>query len=104
MGCSLIIEEVNGEVVVSGHTCLRGKKYGEQEFTKPMRMVTTLVLSKNGTAQPCKTSAPISKDKIFDVVKETKKIIVDNNIKIGDIIVKNILNTGVDLVATRDSI
>ena len=34
MGCPLTIEEINGEVVVKGYTCLRGKKYGEQELYK----------------------------------------------------------------------
>ena len=104
MGCPLTIEEINGEVVVKGYTCLRGKKYGEQEYVNPMRVVTSVVLSENGTAQPVKTSGPIPKDKIFDVVKAISNVTASNNTKIGDVIVPNILELGVDVIATRDSI
>lgn len=37
MGCPLTIEEVNGEVVVSGNTCKRGAMYGKEEYTHPKR-------------------------------------------------------------------
>ena len=54
MGCPLVVEEIDGEIKVTGYTCLRGKKYGEQEYINPMRVVTTLVLCEDGTAQPVK--------------------------------------------------
>lgn len=104
MGCPLTVEEINGEIVVKGHTCLRGKKYGEQEYVNPMRVVTSVVLSETGTAQPVKTSGPIPKDKIFDVVKEISKVTASKTTKIGDVIIPNILGLGVDVIATRDAI
>ena len=104
MGCPLTIEEINGEVVVKGYTCLRGKKYGEQEYVNPMRVVTSVVLSENGTAQPVKTSGPIPKDKIFAVTEAVKDIRSSKDTKIGDVIIKNVLGLGVDIIATRDAI
>ena len=32
MGCSLTIEEIDGQVVVKGNTCKRGEIYGKEEY------------------------------------------------------------------------
>ena len=104
MGCPLVVEEIDGRIEVTGHTCLRGKKYGEQEFVNPMRVVTTLVLCENGTAQPVKTSGPVPKDKIFAVTEAVRNIRSSKDTKIGDIIIKDVLGLGVDIIATRDAI
>ena len=100
MGCPLTIEEVNGEVVVSGNTCKRGAMYGKEEYTHPKRCVTTLVEMKSGGVASCKTSATIPKERIFDVVKFVGTIKVDDDVKIGDVVAKDVLGTGADVVIT----
>lgn len=50
---------------------------------------------------PVKTSAPISKAKIMDVMREINAITVRGPIHVGDVIAENIADTGVDLLATR---
>ena len=44
----------------------------------------------------------ISKSLIFKCMEELKKIEVDAPIKIGDIILPNVLGTGIDIVSCRD--
>ena len=50
----------------------------------------------------CKTKSDIPKDKIFDCMKEINKIRVDAPVKVGDVILKDICGTGVDIIATKD--
>lgn len=100
MGCPLTIEEINGEVVVSGNTCKRGAMYGKEEFTHPKRCVTTLVQMKSGDVASCKTSTTIPKERIFDVVKFIGGLKVPDDVKIGDVVAKNVLDLGADVVIT----
>ena len=49
-----------------------------------------------------KTDKPIPKELIFECMKEINQLKIDGPIKIGQIIVDNILNTGANLVATKN--
>ena len=51
---------------------------------------------------PVKTKMPIPKDLNFKCIEELNKITVESPIKMGDVIIENILNTGVGVIATRD--
>lgn len=104
MGCSLKVK-IQGEKVieVTGYTCKRGEEYGKKECTNPTRIVTSTVFVENGevNALPVKTEKDIPKDKIFECIKELKGIVVKAPISIGDIIVKNVADTGVNIVAAK---
>ncbi len=101
MGCDISIKKVGGEISVSGATCKRGEVYGKAEFENPIRMVTTLV-PHNGKVISVKTSVPILKTKIDKVLAEIKKINVTGEVSCGDILIKNILETGADIVVTSN--
>ena len=100
MGCPLKIEEINGEVVVFGNTCKRGAMYGKEEYTHPKRCVTTLVEMKSGSVASCKTSTTVPKERIFDVVNFIGKLKVSDDVKIGDVVAKDVLGLGADVVIT----
>jgi CxxC motif-containing protein len=48
-----------------------------------------------------KSSKPVPKDKIFDVLEEIKKTIVNAPVKSGRIVIKNVAGIGIDVVATK---
>lgn len=103
MGCPLTIEMEGEQVIqVSGNTCKRGEIYARKEVTNPTRIVTTTVKVTNGTSGmvSVKTKEDIPKGKIFDCVKALKNVQVEAPVHIGDVIVENIAETGVDIVAT----
>ena len=100
MGCPLHIEEVNGEVVVTGNTCKRGQIYGVEEFTHPKRAVTTLVKTAGGSVVSVKTSNTVPKERIFDVVGEIGKLVAGEDAQIGDILARDLLGLGVDVIVT----
>lgn len=105
MGCALTVE-MDGEKVVnvSGNTCNRGDAYARKEVTDPTRIVTSTVKVAGGQADTVsvKTREDIPKEKIFECVRELKDVKVQAPIRIGDVIVANIANTGVEIVATKN--
>lgn len=105
MGCNLLVKQDNLEIIVSGNNCPKGEKYAKNEITSPKRSVTTTVKLINGEDNviSVKTQTDIPKEKILDVINELKSISVCAPIKINDIIVKNICNTGVDIIATSNA-
>ena len=100
VGCQLEVTKQGKEYVVTGNNCIRGERYGKEEVTAPKRILTTLVHTDLGIL-PVKTTAPIPKEKILDANKLIAKLHL-KSAKTGDVIVTNILGTGVDVVVTGD--
>lgn len=105
VGCSLKVEMDGSHVTcVSGNTCRRGEVYARKEVTNPTRIVTTTVKVVNGTSGmvSVKTKEDIPKEKIFACIEALKGIEITAPVHIGDVILKNVAETGVDIVATRN--
>ncbi len=106
IGCAITVElDDNNEVVsVKGNTCPRGDKYARQECTHPERMLTSTVKVEGGSLPvvPVKSASPIPKEMLFDAMKEVNKVTLKAPVEIGDIVIENILGTGVNIIATND--
>lgn len=103
MGCRMTASrDERGEVRVEGQTCKRGLTYGIQEFTCPMRTVTSSVRVSGGRRPLCavKTQNVIPKAKIPEALEAIRMAKPTAPIRIGDVIIANIADTGVNLVAT----
>lgn len=102
MGCHLTVTQTPDGWKVTGNSCPRGRTYGIQEMTDPRRVVTSTIRVRGGakTMVSVKVSAPIPKDEIFHLMAELRGLQVPAPIRVGDILVPNILGLGVDLVAT----
>ena len=105
VGCALVVELEGKEVIsVKGNNCKIGENYGKKECTNPTRVVTSSVLVTGGesTTLPVKTEKDIPKNMIFDCVKALKDVVVKAPITIGDVVLENVLNTGVNIIATKN--
>ncbi len=100
MGCPLTIEESDGNIVVTGNTCKRGEAYGKDEYSHPKRAVTSLVKMKDGGVASVKTSQSVPKERIFDVVRFIGSVTADSGVRIGDVIARDVLGLGVDIIVT----
>lgn len=87
-----------------GNRCKRGIDYAKAELTKPMRTLTTSVrtIFSECPVVSVRTNGEIDKNRIFDVVGALSSVVVDTRIGIGDVIVPNICDTGVDIVCTTN--
>ncbi|WP_315119441.1 DUF1667 domain-containing protein [uncultured Clostridium sp.] len=105
VGCPLKVEIENGEVIkVTGNSCNIGIDYAKKECTNPTRIVTSSVVIENGEIDvlPVKTESDIPKSKIKECIRSLKGVKIKAPIKIGDIIVKDVASTGINIVATRN--
>ena len=108
-GCTLHLEFPESganydNIVVTGNTCPKGEEYGKNEIICPMRTVCSSVLLDNSNIAmlPVRTNGDIPKAKIVEVMKEIHSIHVNAPIKAGEVIINNVANTGIDIIATRD--
>ena len=105
LGCSIEVEMENGEVIsVTGNTCKRGDAYARSEVTHPVRSLTSTVKVEGGVhpVVPVKSAGPVPKEKMFDCMKVINSTSIKAPVKIGDVVIKNILDTGVDIVVTNN--
>ena len=90
---------------IEGFTCKRGKTYAENEFTHPLRILTSSVKAEGATAPlvAVRTRTAIPKELLFKGMEEIRKITVKGAVNCGDVLVSNFLGTGVDLIATSST-
>ena len=102
MGCHLTID-IDNDYAVTGNQCPRGAVYGRKELTNPTRIVTSTVKIINGIHKrlPVKTNGEIPKKYIFQIMKELENVQITSPISVGDLIIENVCDTGVDIVASR---
>lgn len=105
LGCSISVSlSDNGEVSeITGNTCKNGEEYARKEVTNPSRVVTSIIKINNGDVNmvSVKTAEDIPKGKIFDCMEALKKVTVTAPVQIGEVIIKNVCGTGVDVIATK---
>ena len=104
MGCNLILDCVETKILsVNGNRCKVGLQYAEKEINNPERTLTTTVKVKNGTLPlvSVRTNKLVPKRILFDIMNLLANVEVEAPIKIGDVIISNILETGADIVATK---
>ncbi|MEG2595742.1 MAG: DUF1667 domain-containing protein [Ruthenibacterium sp.] len=100
-GCHLTVDAATLDVKGAG--CERGITYGKNEMTNPVRVVTSTVKI-TGAALcrvPVKTKNAIPKDKIFAVMRALDDIELQAPVKVGDVVLRDVCGTGIDIVVTR---
>jgi len=104
IGCKMLVKTDGKKLeTIEGYRCKRGIDYARSETLDPRRMLTTSILVNNGEwpLVSVKSSKPIPKNKVFPVLKEIKKKKINAPVKTGQIIIKNIADTGIDILATK---
>ncbi|MDO5703221.1 MAG: DUF1667 domain-containing protein [Lachnospiraceae bacterium] len=108
LGCQVevMMDEDDRIRLVTGNTCQRGEQYARKEVTSPTRIVTSSVRvygSKMGERMvPVKTASDVPKGKIMEVIRDLAGVSVPCPVRIGDVLLKDIAGTGVDMIATKD--
>lgn len=102
--CDLIVEETNGTYTVCGNRCKRGEEYGLNEHVHPKRMITTTVSVAGGTIRclPVISDGSVPKELLGACLDYLYGVTVEAPVQLHDIIVENILGTGVNVLAARD--
>ena len=101
--CRLQVHEEHG-CAVTGNSCPRGAEYGKNELLHPTRVLTSTVCIQGGLHRrlPVKTTAPIPKELIFEAMDALNEVHLTAPVHLGQVVIPNLLGTGVDVVATRE--
>lgn len=109
--CLLTVEverDANGAVVkvrsVTGNNCPRGDTFAHQELACPMRVLTTTVAVSCGDEAllPVRTAEAIPLELHAQAMDLIRGVVVEAPIRMGDIVLKNLLNTNIDLIASMN--
>ncbi len=103
-GCTMQVDGSDNDIKVSGNFCKRGEDFAKAELTNPMRTICSTVrtIYSDVPVLPCRVSADIPKDRIFDVMREINQAVIDKPLDRGDVIIPNVLGLGVDVISTSD--
>lgn len=103
-GCLLKVEKISDEWIVEGALCPKGKEFAISEMTSAKRSVSSTVKTtfKDTPRLPVKTDGEIPRKLIFSLMEKINEVIVDYPVSTGEVILENVLNTGVNIIATAD--
>lgn len=103
-GCEIEVRtDEAGERVVTGALCPKGEAYVNQELVNPQRTIATSVLVKGGVLPlaSVRLTAPVPKERLFDVMAEIKSLSVEAPVTAGTILIKNVLGFDSDVIVTK---
>ena len=109
--CLLTVEverETDGSVATvrsaTGNSCPRGDKFAHQELTCPMRVLTTTVAVSGGDEAllPVRTADAIPLELHAQAMALIRGLVVNAPIRMGDVVLPNLLNTNINLIASMD--
>ena len=103
-GCRMKVQYDDMDITVEGNTCKRGEQFARNEIISPMRSLTTTVRTvfKGFPVLPVRTDKDIPKPLVLSAMKEIGRITVSKKVVMGEYIIENILNTGVNIIASCD--
>ena len=103
-GCHAEVWKEEGSIKIRGKICKEGKDYIQQEFLEPKRVLTSTVVVTNSQTKrlPVRTVEAIPKRDLFRVMEQLSKVSVKPPVHAGEVIISNVLDTGVDLIASSD--
>lgn len=104
VGCELEVrrDEV-GELQIQGSQCDKGVPFAVEEVLHPKRNLATSVPVKGTKTKmvSVRLSGPVPRDMIFPILAEIARLRPLAPVRRGQILIADVLGTGVDVIATR---
>ena len=104
VGCELEVRRAgDGELQVLGNQCDKGIPFALEEVLSPKRNLATSVPVRGTAARmvSVRLSGPVPRDLIFPVLAEIARLRPEAPVRRGQVLIADVLGTGVDVVATR---
>lgn len=102
-GCRIDVKLKGKEIIdIKNYQCKRGLKYTRSEVADPRRVLTTIVKVHGGKTRvlPVRSRESIPKNSIKKAIIELKEIVLTPPVNVGDIVLKNVAKTGIDVIAS----
>ena len=103
-GCRNRCRQEGDTLSCSAQKCRRGVDYATAELTHPMRSLTTSVKTvfPEAPVVSVRTDGEIEKSMLLPVTRALGDVVIRTRVQIGDVVAKNICNTGVNIICTSD--
>lgn len=106
LGCKMQVAEKEsqpGELTIRNIQCKKGRDYACEEYKNPTRTLTSTVVIHNAPLPrlPVRTNKPLPKGLVYEAMAEINKVELEAPVNMGDIIIKGLLGTDIDIVASR---
>lgn len=105
-GCLVTVDKnPDGSLSITGNTCKKGEEYARNEVTAPKRTVTSIVkvIGGKNPVVSVKTKEEIPKEKIAECMKGINRTVLKAPVSLGQVVIADVADTGVDIVATADA-
>ena len=103
-GCSITVSfaEDGSAAEIRGNSCQKGYDYALSEVSHPVRTLTSTVRTASGRIVAVKTSSPVPKELLFDIMNEVNRVRPSEPLFFGDAVIKNVCGTDADVIVTSD--
>ena len=104
VGCELaVLEDAAGQLQVEGNQCDKGIPFALEEVLHPQRNLATSVPLAGTVARmvSVRLTAPVPRELVFKILAEIAKLRPQAPVRRGQVLLANVLGTGVDVIATR---
>ncbi|HYA48331.1 MAG TPA: DUF1667 domain-containing protein [Burkholderiales bacterium] len=103
VGCELEVRRTEGGLDVQGHQCEKGIEFATEEVLYPKRNLATSVPVKGSETRlvSVRLSDRVPREMIFPILREIGRLRPEAPVRRGQVLIANVLSTGVDVIATR---
>jgi CxxC motif-containing protein len=103
VGCILEVNGSETDINVTGNRCGRGMDYARKLISEESNILTGRCILLNGSMGrlPVVSSRPVPKDISDAVLEQIRNLRVDAPIEKGQILIGNIMGSGIDILAQR---
>jgi CxxC motif-containing protein len=104
VGCTIeAVIEGQELIELKGNACRRGIAFVREEISNPRRMLTTTVQVDGGALPllPVHSNEPLPKHLLLAAAAALRRVRVTAPVTVGQVIVHDLLGTGVDMQASR---
>jgi CxxC motif-containing protein len=104
MGCTLEVQREGDTVVKVEQGCKRGYEYAQRELVDPRRMISSTVKITGGAHPllPVYTSEAFPKPRIPELMAALRKMKIRAPVRLNEVVLENALDTGINILASRD--
>jgi len=104
IGCEIDVVHYGGKIIsMEGNKCEKSEEFVSQELIEPMRILTTTVRIKwsKWAVIPVRTDKAVPKRLFPRIMKQLRRIRLQAPVNMLDVVVKDVLDTGANIIATR---
>ena len=104
IGCEIDVVHDGGKIIsMEGNKCEKSAEFVTQELIEPMRILTTTVRIQGARwpVIPVRTEKAVPKRLFPRIMKQLRRIRLQAPVSMLDVVVKDVLGTGANIIVTR---